>query len=51
MKLPPHREECDHAIDIEPSVQPPNWPQYGLSELELQATRDKIRFKRWKKEG
>ena len=41
-KLPPHREGFDHAIDIEPSAQPPNRPQYRLSELELQATRDKI---------
>jgi hypothetical protein len=40
MKLPPHREGFDHAIDIEPSAQPPNWSykQQG------------IRFKSWKKE-
>jgi hypothetical protein len=42
MKLPPHREGFDHVIDIELSAQPPNWPQYGLFELKLQATRDKI---------
>jgi hypothetical protein len=40
--LPPHRKGFDHAIETEPDAMPPNLPQYGLSELELQATRDKI---------
>jgi hypothetical protein len=42
MKLPPHREGFDHAIDIEPGILSSNLPQYRLSALELQAVRYKI---------